>query len=50
MVFRRPRTMNQTLLGVLQYFNGTPPPYNPVYDLNGDGFITILDLLQYLSL
>jgi hypothetical protein len=42
--------MNQTLLGILQYFGDTPPPYAAVYDLNGDGFITILDLLQYLSL
>ena len=38
------------ILEMLAYFNGTPPPYNVKYDLNGDGFITILDLLQYLSL
>ena len=37
------------ILEMLAYFNGTPPPYNAKYDLNLDGFITIADLLQYLT-
>lgn len=41
--------MSQTLLGILQYFGEMPPPYNPVYDLNKDGWITVLDLLLALS-
>lgn len=40
--------MNDFISGMLMYFNGTPPPYNPIYDLNQDGYITILDLLLYL--
>jgi len=35
--------------GFFAYFNGTPPPYDKAYDLNFDGFITIADLLLYLS-
>lgn len=41
--------MSQTLLGILQYFNETPPPYNAALDLNNDGWITVLDLLLALS-
>lgn len=41
--------MNDFISGLLAYFNGTPPPYNPIYDLNNDGWITVLDLMQYLS-
>ena len=37
------------ILEMLAYFNGTPPPYNAKYDLNLDGYITIADLLQYLT-
>ena len=37
------------ILGMLAYFTGTPPPYNVKYDLNADGYITIADLLQYIS-
>lgn len=37
------------ILEMLAYFNGTPPPYNAKYDLNADGYITIADLLQYLT-
>jgi len=29
---------------------GMPPPYNPLYDLNGSGMITVADLLIALSL
>ena len=36
-------------LAMLAYFTATPPPYNVKYDLNLDGFITIADLLQYIS-
>ena len=40
----------QHLLGILQYLGpGTPPPYNAALDLNGDGWITIADLLAMLS-
>jgi hypothetical protein len=42
--------MNDTLNGIMQYFGAMPPPYNQAYDLNKDGFITILDLLIALSL
>jgi len=37
------------ILAMLAYFTATPPPYNVKYDLNLDGFITIADLLQYIS-
>lgn len=45
-----------TLTGILQYLGpGTanpgsiPPIYNPIYDLNNDGWITIKDLLICLA-
>ena len=41
--------MSQTLLGILQYFGEMPPPYNPVYDMNADGYINIQDVLICLS-
>ena len=37
------------ILEMLAYFTATPPPYNAKYDLNADGYITIADLLQYLT-
>jgi len=37
------------ILEMLAYFTATPPPYSVKYDLNLDGFITIADLLQYIS-
>ena len=37
------------ILEMLAYFTATPPPYNAKYDLNLDGYITIADLLQYLT-
>lgn len=37
------------ILEMLAYFTATPPPYNVKYDLNLDGYITIADLLQYLT-
>ena len=38
------------LMALLQYLGpGTPPPYNPVLDLNTDGWINIQDLLAMLS-
>jgi len=39
---------NEFFNNLLAYFMGTPPPYNPIYDLNSDGIITVLDLLLYL--
>lgn len=41
--------MNQTIQVIIQYFGEMPPPYNPLYDLNKDGWITVLDLLLALS-
>lgn len=41
--------MNDTINGITQYFGAMPPPYNPIYDLNKDGFISVLDLLIALS-
>lgn len=38
------------LMALLQYLGpGTPMPYNPTLDLNGDGWITVADLLAMLS-
>ena len=38
------------IFGILQFLGpGMPPPYKPVYDLNGDGVITITDLLNALA-
>jgi hypothetical protein len=37
------------ILAMLAYFTATPPPYSVKYDLNLDGYITIADLLQYLT-
>lgn len=45
---RHPYNIN-FLLDLLAYFNGTPPPYNPVYDINADGYIDIQDILICLS-
>ena len=28
---------------------GMPPPWNPIYDLNGDGFINVKDVLICLA-
>ena len=41
--------MIDTVNGILQYFGAMPPPYNPIYDLNKDGLISVLDLLLALS-
>ena len=41
-------TAQELLLGILQHFAGTPPPWNPIYDLNADGFIDLKDLLLCL--
>jgi len=41
--------MNDTINGITQYFGAMPPPYNPIYDLNKDGLISVLDLLVALS-
>ena len=41
--------MNDTINGILQYFGAMPPPYDPLYDINKDGFITVLDLLLALA-
>lgn len=38
------------ITAILNYLYGYPPPYNSRYDLNGDGFITISDLLEALAL
>ena len=39
-----------TLTGILQYLGpGTPMPYNAAFDLNGDGWITVQDLLLCLA-
>lgn len=36
---------------ILQFLGpGTPPPYNPLCDLNRDGLITVIDLLKALTL
>ena len=37
------------LLSWWAYF-GTQTKYDPTYDLNGDGFVTIADLLEFLTL
>ena len=38
-------TAQELLTGILNYLTGTPPPWNPIYDLNVDGLINIKDLL-----
>ena len=38
-------TAQELLTGILNYLTGTPPPFNPIYDLNLDGLINIKDLL-----
>lgn len=38
-------TAQELLTGILNYLTGTPPPWNPIYDLNADGLINIKDLL-----
>lgn len=46
-------TINYTmahLMAILQYLGpGMPMPYNAALDLNGDGWITVADLLAMLS-
>jgi len=46
-------TINYTmahLMALLQYLGpGMPMPYNPTLDLNGDGWITVYDLLLCLA-
>ena len=46
-------TINYTmahLMALLQYLGpGMPMPYNATLDLNGDGWITVADLLAMLS-
>lgn len=37
------------LLNWLAYF-GSSKEYNEYYDINGDGYITIADLLEFLTL
>ena len=38
------------LMGILQWLGpGTPAAYNPVYDLDGSGLITVADLLLCLA-
>jgi len=38
------------LYAMLSYFGpGTPPPFNPIYDLNGDGLINMRDVLLCLA-
>lgn len=37
------------ITAIINYLVGFPPPYNARYDLNGDGFITITDLLLALG-
>lgn len=43
-------TAQQLLTGILNYLTGTPPPWNPLYDLNVDGLINIIDLLICFTL
>jgi hypothetical protein len=39
------------LMGILQRLGpGTPAAYNPVYDMDGSGLITVADLLICLTL
>lgn len=40
----------ELLTGIMNYLVGMPPPYDPHYDLNGDGWVTIMDFLAALSL
>lgn len=36
---------------ILQFLGpGVPPPYNPLCDINRDGFITVVDFLQALAM
>jgi hypothetical protein len=46
-------TINYTvahLIALLQYLGpGMPPPYNPMLDVNADGWINVADLLAMLS-
>lgn len=38
------------LLGILQRLGpGTPAPYNPIYDMDSNGFVTVADLLLCLA-
>jgi hypothetical protein len=37
------------LIGILQYLGEMPPPWNPIYDLNGDAVINLKDLLLCLA-
>lgn len=37
------------LNNMLAYFNGTPPPFNALYDINSDGYINIQDILICLT-
>ena len=38
------------LYSMLAYMGpGMPPPWNPIYDLNGDGFINVKDVLICLA-
>ncbi len=41
--------MNDIINGIIQYFGEMPPPYNPLFDINKDGLITVLDLLLALA-
>ena len=43
-------TAQELLTGILNYLTGTPPPWNPIYDLNADGLINIKDLIICLTL
>jgi len=38
------------ILEILQFLHGTPPPYSRTADLNGDGIVTVADLLIALTL
>jgi len=38
------------LLSWLAYAASPNTKYNPIYDLNGDGYVTISDLLELLTL
>ena len=44
----------QFLYDMLEYMAaangpGTPPPFNPIYDLNSDGWVNVKDLLLCLA-
>lgn len=39
------------LLGILQRLGpGTPAPYNPIFDMDSNGIVTVADLLICLTL